>query len=60
MVRNVGICGKHKIANRWSWTVYKVIKQVRDLHVYVIVPCDSDGPERALHRDLCPVVSYLL
>lgn len=57
-MRNVGICGKHKIANRWSWTVYKVIKLVRDLH-YVIVPCDSDGPERALHRDLLLPCGFL-
>ena len=59
LVRNVGIRGKHKLANRWSQTVYKVIKQVRDLPVYVIAPCDSDGPERVLHRDLLLPCGFL-
>lgn len=58
LVRNVGIW-KHKIANRWSQTVYRVIKQVKDLPVYVIVPCDSDGPERVLHRDLLLPCGFL-
>lgn len=48
-LENVGIHGKQNIANRWSQTVYKVIKQVRNLPVYVTVPCDSDGPERVLN-----------
>ncbi|XP_030602796.1 uncharacterized protein LOC115792414 [Archocentrus centrarchus] len=58
-VRNVGIRGKHKIANKWSETIYKVVKQVRDLPVYVVAPCDSDGPERVLHRDLLLPCGFL-
>ncbi|CAL9706631.1 unnamed protein product [Knipowitschia caucasica] len=52
LVKNVGLRGKHKISDRWSQTVYKVIRQVKGLPVYVIAPFDSDGPERVLHRDL--------
>lgn len=59
LVKNVGLRGKHKIANRWSQTVYKVIKQVRDLPVYVVAPFDSDGPERVLHRDLLLPCGFL-
>lgn len=30
LVRNVGIRGKHKIADRWSETIFVVVKQVPD------------------------------
>ncbi len=52
LVRNVGIRGKHKIADRWSKTVYQVVKQITDSPVYVVKPLTIDGPERTLHRDL--------
>lgn len=52
LVKNVGLPGRHKIADRWSRTVYKVVKQVKDLPVYVVAPFDTDGPQRVLHRDL--------
>ena len=59
LVKNVGLRGKHKIASKWSQTVYKVIKQVKDLPVYVVAPFDSNGPERVLHRDLLLPCGFL-
>lgn len=42
----------NKIADRWSSTVYKVVKHIDNFPVYVVVPVNSEGPERTLHRDL--------
>lgn len=52
LVKNAGVHGKHKIADRWSQTVYKVVKHINDFPVYVVVPANSDGPNKTLHRDL--------
>lgn len=38
LVKNVGLRGKHKIADRWSQTVYKVVKRIDDSPVYVVAP----------------------
>ncbi|XP_041934366.1 uncharacterized protein LOC121697116 isoform X1 [Alosa sapidissima] len=43
---------KHKLADRWESSVYRVIKQVDDVPVYVVQPEGTDGPTRTLHRDL--------
>ncbi|XP_024658169.2 retrovirus-related Pol polyprotein from transposon opus [Maylandia zebra] len=59
LVKNVGIRGKHKLADRWSQTVYKVVKQLNDSPVYVVAPLKSDGPERTLHRDLLLPCGFL-
>ncbi|XP_062853490.1 uncharacterized protein LOC134316891 [Trichomycterus rosablanca] len=59
LVRNVGLRGKHKIADRWSQTVYKVLKRINDSPVYVVAPANSDGPERTLHRDLLLPCGFL-
>ncbi|KAK7879131.1 hypothetical protein WMY93_034090, partial [Mugilogobius chulae] len=59
LVRNVGLRGKHKIADRWSKTVYTIVKQIPDLPVYVVIPENSNGPERVLHRDLLLPCGFL-
>ena len=59
LVKNVGLRGKHKIADRWSRTVYKVVKRINDSPVYVVAPVSSDGPERTLHRDLLLPCGFL-
>lgn len=59
LVRNVGIRGKHKIADRWSETIYTVVKQIQDSPVYVVVPEHTSGPERVLHRDLLLPCGFL-
>lgn len=59
LVRNVGIRGKHKIADRWSETLYTVVRQIQDSPVYVVVPEHTSGPERVLHRDLLLPCGFL-
>lgn len=59
LVWNVGIRGKHKIAAHWSETIYKIVKQIQDSPVYVIVPEHTDGPEKVLHRDLLLPFGFL-
>lgn len=59
LVRNVGIRGKHKIADRWSETIFTVVKQVKDSPVYVVVPENTNGPEKVLHRDLLLPCGFL-
>ncbi|XP_076854679.1 uncharacterized protein LOC143509733 [Brachyhypopomus gauderio] len=59
LARNVGLRGKHKIADRWSETIYNVVKQIPDSPVYVVVPENTDGPERVLHRDLLLPCGFL-
>ncbi|KAJ8280329.1 hypothetical protein GJAV_G00053280 [Gymnothorax javanicus] len=52
LVRNLGLWNKHKLADRWEPSIYRVIKQVDDLPVYVVQPEGTGGPTRTLHRDL--------
>ncbi len=52
LVRNVRLRNKHKLANKWESTLYKVLKKMGDLPVYTVQPIDGDGPLRTLHRDL--------
>uniref|UniRef100_A0A672F450 Integrase catalytic domain-containing protein n=1 Tax=Salarias fasciatus TaxID=181472 RepID=A0A672F450_SALFA len=59
LIKNVAMQGKHKIADRWSSTVYKVVKHIDDSPVYVVAPLTSDGPERILHRDLLLPCGFL-
>ena len=59
LVKNVGLRGKHKIADRWSQTVYKVVKHIDNSPVYVVAPQSFDGPERTLHRDLLLPCGFL-
>lgn len=49
LVRNVGIRGKHKIADCWTETILTVD---RDSPVYAVVPGNTEGPEKVLRRDL--------
>ena len=53
LVRNVGLQGKHKLANRWASTIYTVTGRP-DLStpVYIVTPIDGDGPSRTLHRNM--------
>ena len=52
LVRNVGLQGKQKLADRWAKDVYRVCKKVgQDLPVYVVKP-ESGGKEKTLHRNM--------
>lgn len=60
LVKNVGIRAKHKIADRWSKTIYQVVDvQIADSPVYVIKSLTNEGPERTLHRDLLLPCGFL-
>ncbi len=52
LVRNLRLRNKHKLADKWESTVYRVVKQMENLPVYAVLPEDGDGPARTLHRDL--------
>ncbi len=46
LVKNVGIRGKHKLADRWSNTIFQVVKQINESPVYVVKPLTTSGPEK--------------
>lgn len=50
---------KNKIADKWSQTVYNVVKNSSDSPVYVVASLTSEGPERTLHRDLLLPCGFL-
>ena len=51
-MRNVGLTGKHKLADRWTTTAYHVVRRIADdMPVYVVRPEDG-GPDRTLHRKI--------
>lgn len=52
LVRNLRLRNKHKLADKWESTVYRVLKQMENLPVYTVLPEGGDGPARTLHRDL--------
>ncbi|KAL7866054.1 hypothetical protein SRHO_G00113010 [Serrasalmus rhombeus] len=52
LVRNVRICGKHKISDKWEHTIHVVLRRAGTLPVYTVKPEKGDGPVRTLHRDL--------
>ncbi len=52
LVRNLRLRNKHKLADKWEPTMYKVLKRMGDLPVYTVHPINGDGPSRTLHRDL--------
>ncbi len=51
LVRNLRLRSKHKLADKWESTVYKVLNRKGDLPVYTVQPITGDGPTRTLHRD---------
>ena len=53
LIKNVGIKGPHKLADRWSKVVYRVIRRISpDMPVYVVQPTDDSGPSKTLHRNM--------
>jgi transposase InsO family protein len=61
LVREVGLKGKHKLADRWTQDVYLVTKQPnKDIPVYEVQRENGKGALRTLHRNmLLPVTSIL-
>lgn len=52
LVKNLRFRTKHKLADKWESTMYKVLEKMGDLPVYKVQPINGDGPIRTLHRDL--------
>ncbi|XP_046571296.1 uncharacterized protein LOC124279514 [Haliotis rubra] len=59
LVRNIGVKGKHKIADRWKSGVYIVERHQGELPVYVVRPENGDGPSKTYHRNLLLPVGSL-
>lgn len=51
LIRNLGLQGKHKLADRWVSTPYVVESQMSNLPVFRLKPEDGDGPFKILHRN---------
>lgn len=59
-IRNLGLRGKHKLADRWSSVIYVVDKQLTNLPVYQLTPEKGDVPKKVLHKDhILPVSSHM-
>lgn len=59
LVRNLRLRNKHKLADKWESTIYRVLKRMEDSPVYMVQPIDGDGPTRTLHRDHLLPCGYL-
>ncbi|XP_060799313.1 retrovirus-related Pol polyprotein from transposon opus isoform X1 [Neoarius graeffei] len=51
LIRNLGLKGKQKLADRWSSCLYSVDGQLSDLPVYRLTPVDGNGPVKVMHRN---------
>ena len=53
LVRNVGLKGPHKLADRWSKEVFRVRRRISpDMPVYEVAPISGEGPIKVLHRNM--------
>jgi transposase InsO family protein len=60
LVKNVGLRGKHKLANKYEDGVYLVKEQPnQDVPVYVVQPEQGTKKRRILHRNLLLPVNFL-
>lgn len=56
LIRNLGLQGKHKLADRWGSVPYVVQSQMPNLPVFRLKPEVGDGPVKILHRNhLLPI-----
>ena len=52
LIKNVGLKGKHKLADKWRQEVYVVVDQPNpDIPVYKVQLEKGEGPEKMLHRN---------
>ena len=53
LVRNVGLQGRHKLADRWKQDVYVILSQPnKDIPVFEVLREDGRGPTKVLHRNM--------
>lgn len=51
LIRNFGLRGKHKLADRWKATPYLVECQLPGLPVFKLKPENGQDPDKVLHRN---------
>uniref|UniRef100_A0A3B3QDK9 Gypsy retrotransposon integrase-like protein 1 n=1 Tax=Paramormyrops kingsleyae TaxID=1676925 RepID=A0A3B3QDK9_9TELE len=51
LIRNLGLQGKHKLADRWAPTPYIVESQLPGLPVFRLRPESGEGPMKTMHRN---------
>lgn len=51
LIRNLGLQGKNKLADRWKDTPYIVESQLPGWPVFKLKPENGLGPEKTLHRN---------
>lgn len=51
LIRNLGLQGKHKLADRWKATPYVVESQLPGLPVFKLKLENGQGPDKVLHRN---------
>ena len=60
LVRNVGVRGKHKIADRWEEEVFVVLgKPNPEIPVYTVKQENGKGRTRVLHRNLLLPINHV-
>ena len=53
LLKNVGVKGKHKLADKWKSEIYKIIgKPIPDIPVYTVMLDTGKGPVKTVHRNL--------
>lgn len=53
LVKNVGVRGKHKLADHWEKDVYRIVKKTNpEIPVYIVRPENGAGREKHMHRNL--------
>ena len=61
LVKNLGLKGKHKLADKWESTIYIVVDRPnKDIPVFTIEPVSGDGRKRNIHRNLLLPISLPL
>uniref|UniRef100_A0A803JJR6 Gypsy retrotransposon integrase-like protein 1 n=1 Tax=Xenopus tropicalis TaxID=8364 RepID=A0A803JJR6_XENTR len=51
LLRNLGLHGKHKLANRWGSEIYIICSQLPNIPVYQVRPEGKEGPIKTWHRN---------
>lgn len=51
LIRNLGLKGKQKLADRWSANPYVVESQFSGIPVYRLKPVDGNGSSKVMHRN---------
>ncbi|XP_033121568.1 soluble scavenger receptor cysteine-rich domain-containing protein SSC5D-like [Anneissia japonica] len=60
LVRNLGLQGKHKLADHWDSIVHIVTERIsEDMPVYRVKPESKGGRSRTLHRNILLPIDYL-